>query len=61
LTLETARKVAGFTQAEAAYRLGVSIPTLRSWEKGKAEPRVSQIKRICDLYGVQFDSIFFNY
>lgn len=45
-------QAAGLTQEEAARRLGVSLPTLKRWLAGKAVT-IDQLKRICDLIGVQ--------
>lgn len=36
--LRLARKHAGFTQTELAGRLGVSMSTVSSWERGDREP-----------------------
>lgn len=58
-TLEQARKYAGKTQSESAIVVGVDVGTIRSWEKGETEPKVSQAKKLCNFYGVDIDRINF--
>lgn len=59
MTLKAARVNAGFSQKEAAERLGVSNKTLCNWEKGSSFPDAQQIKAICELYQVSYDNIIF--
>ena len=59
ITLKAARVNKGYTQAVAADKIGVSLGTLKNWEKGKTFPREPQIKRLCEIYGVKYDNIFF--
>ena len=59
MTLKAARVNAGFSQKEAAERLGVSNKTLCKWEKGISFPNAQQIKAICELYQVSYDNIIF--
>ena len=59
MTLEAARVNAGYTQKEAAERLGVSNSTVCAWENGKSFPRADQIENICVLYGVPYDCLNF--
>ncbi len=59
ITLAAARVNAGFTQDEAAKRLGVNTGTLRNYEKGTAFPDVPMIKKIEDLYQVSYDNLVF--
>lgn len=59
ITLKAARVNAGFTQKEAANKLGVSQSTLSSYEKGRSFPDVPQIKAIEDLYGVSYSDLIF--
>ena len=59
ITLEAARVNAGYTQKEAAKRLGISNCTLLHWEKGISMPKANQIVAICDLYGVPYDMLIF--
>lgn len=59
LTLKAARVNAGLTQAEAAKKIGVSDATLLNYEKGRAFPDVRVLKRIEDVYGVEYKNIIF--
>lgn len=59
LTLKAARVNAGFTQKEAAEKLGISNVTLCNWEKGVSFPDAQQIQKICELYGVSYDNLIF--
>ena len=59
LTLKGARVNAGLTQKEAGEKLGVTSVTLSNWEKGKTFPKVDQIFRLADLYGVSVNDFIF--
>lgn len=59
LTLKAARVNAGYTQKEAAEKLGVSNVTLCNWEKGVSYPDIQQVQAICELYGVSYDNLIF--
>ena len=59
ITLRAARVNAGFTQKDAANRLCVSVSTLKNWESGKTFPTQPHIMKICALYGIEYDNIFF--
>lgn len=52
--MKKARKKAGFTQESAAEQLGVSVEAVRSWEQGKSEPQVSNLRAAGRLYGISF-------
>ena len=43
------RKKHGITQEDLAVALSVSLPTIARWEQGKTEPKMSDIKKICDV------------
>lgn len=59
ITLKAARVNAGYSQKEAALKLGVSNSTLVSWEKGISMPKANHIDAICDLYKVTYDMLIF--
>ena len=59
ITLEAARVNAGYSQKEAAEKLGVSNTTLLRWEKGVSMPKANQIIAICDLYRIPYDMLIF--
>lgn len=60
MTLEAARRNVKLTQKEAAKQLGISNKTLGNWENGVTSPDASMIAKICKLYGVAYDNIFFE-
>lgn len=59
ITLAAARLNAGYTQREAAKKLGISPKTLWKWENGKSQPKPNNIDAICDLYNVNYDMLIF--
>ena len=60
ITLQAARVNAGLTQQEAADEIGVGVSTLKNWECGKSFPNQPKIERLCEVYGVTYDQIFFG-
>lgn len=46
-----ARKAAGLTQAQAAERLGASLPTVKSWERGLRGAPAADRERIAARWG----------
>lgn len=60
ITLAAARVNKGIKQAEVAKMLGIMPQTLRNWEKGKTFPKASQLTKLCEIYGVTTDRIFFG-
>lgn len=59
MTLAAARVNKGYTQADAAKKLDISVSTLKNWEKGCHFPKQPQIERICELYELVYDDIIF--
>jgi len=59
ITLKAARVNANLSQSEAAGRIGVAVSTLRNWESGKTFPNQPKIEKICEVYGISFDVLFF--
>lgn len=60
ITLKAARVNAGLTQKAAAHALGVSNATIVNWEQGKSSPKQTNLSRLCALYGVPYDDLFFD-
>lgn len=60
ITLKAARVNANLSQAEAAAKIGVAVSTLKNWETGKTFPTQPKIERLCDVYGISFDVLFFG-
>lgn len=59
ITLKALRTNANLKQAEAADKIGISIATLRNYESGRTLPRQGIIERICKVYNVSYDDIYF--
>lgn len=59
MTLAAARVNKGYTQADAAEKLKISVSTLKNWEKGCSFPKQPQIEKLCDLYELVYDDIIF--
>lgn len=55
--LAAARTNAGFTQTEAARRLGVDQSAVSYWESGKNIPRASMLVKMADLYCCSIDRL----
>ena len=53
--LSDIRKDHGETQADLAARLGVSLPTVRSWEQEKSSPGHEMLVSICKIYRISSD------
>ena len=58
--LRAARVNANLKQTDAALEVGVSVSTIRNWEKGRSFPNEPKIRKLCKLYGVDFDQIDFE-
>ncbi len=59
ITLRAARVNAGYTQMEAANKIGVSKESISNWERGKSYPDVPQLKKIEELYKVDYKDLIF--
>ena len=59
ITLKAARVNSGLTQKEAAKRLNISVKTLQNYEHRNSFPNVAVIKKIEDLYGLDYNNIIF--
>ena len=47
------RTEAGLNQADVAQRMGVSAPSVSSWENGRARPKRGRMAKLADILGVQ--------
>lgn len=56
-TIEELRKARGWTQLELANKLGMTPSTIYNWERGKFEPRATQLRQLARLFGVSMDEI----
>ena len=52
---KTARKMNKLKLKEAAVKLGISQPTLSSWESGRKSPTLDGLENMANLYGVTTD------
>ena len=59
ISLKAARVNANLSQQAAADLIGVAVSTLRNWETGRTFPTKPKIDRICEVYGISFDVLFF--
>ena len=59
ITLKDARVNQNMTQAEAAKALKISLASLQNYEAGRRFPNVEVIKRIEDVYGVEYKELIF--
>lgn len=59
MTLKAARSNIGLTQKTAAQIIGISEFTLSNYERGLSFPDVPIIKKIEDLYGIEYKDIIF--
>lgn len=57
MNFASARLTAGFTQKEAAARLGVDQSAVSFWESGKKTPRGALLPSIARLYGCTVDDL----
>lgn len=60
ITLKSARVNAGYTQTEAAKKIGISPDTLSKYERGLSYPDVPVLKRIEEVYGIPYSELRFN-
>lgn len=58
ISLKAARVNANMTQREWAESLNVNVDTVLNWEKGKSEPRLSELRKMSELSGIPMDYIF---
>ena len=59
ITLKAARVNQNMTQAEAAKALKISLASLQNYEAGRRFPNVEVIKRIEDVYAVEYKELIF--
>lgn len=52
MTYREARKRAGLTLEAVAEQLGVTKAAISLWETGKGNPRLKNLKKLANLYGM---------
>lgn len=60
ITLEAARRNAGYSQSKAAKLLGVHPQTLASWEKDSSKLSYIEAKKLGNIYNIDPDLLFFG-
>ena len=55
--LREARLAAGYSQAELAGRVGVSLGTVKAWESGRRAPKPATQRRVADVLGLGFEDL----
>lgn len=60
ITLEAARRNAGYSQKEVAKRLGVHYQTISAWEKDSSKMPYSMVMKISQIYKIPKENIFFG-
>jgi len=60
ITLKAARVNAGLSGPEAAEKLGISLWTLRRYERQYRVPSWDVANRIPDVYGIPLDNIILS-
>jgi transcriptional regulator with XRE-family HTH domain len=56
-TIRELREERGWSQFELAIRAGVTPGTVGNWERGKTEPKASQLRQLADVFAVPMDVI----
>lgn len=59
-TIRELRESAGLTQLELAMSLGCTPSAVYNWERGRSEPRASQVRAMARLFRVSMDDIDFE-
>lgn len=57
-TFKSLRISNGYTQADVASKLGVTIPTVSVWERGLSSPSPRYIPQLAELFDVPKKEIF---
>nr|WP_314099848.1 helix-turn-helix transcriptional regulator [uncultured Lachnoanaerobaculum sp.] len=60
ITLEAARKNAGYTQKEVAEKIGIHNQTVSKYENDSSKIPFDLMEKLCNLYGVTKDEVFFG-
>ncbi len=59
-TIRELREDAGLTQLQLANKIGVTPSAVYNWERGRNEPKASQLRTMARLFGVSMDMIDFE-
>ena len=61
ITLKAARVNAGLTLQQAAEKTGFNAVSIGYWENNQHEPRLSKIRKLCEVYGIGLDQVDLSY
>ncbi len=56
-TIRQLREAKGWTQLQLANKAGVTPSTIYNWERGRFEPKASQLRAVARALGVSSDDI----
>lgn len=59
ISLRAARTNKGLSQEEAARKIGVSVDTLSNYENGLTYPDIPILKKIEEIYEIEYKDIIF--
>lgn len=48
----------GVSQEELAFRVGVSVMTVRRWEHGRNGPEFDRLEKIAKAFGISLEELF---
>ena len=57
INLAICRKRIGISQHELAEKMGVTYQAISQYERGKREPKIEQVQRICEALGCTLDEM----
>jgi DNA-binding XRE family transcriptional regulator len=52
------RENVGYTQEGLAQRLGVSVSSVRRWERGEGEPSFQHVLQLCVALGCKLEDLY---
>ena len=52
IRLKELRAEKGITQKELAVELGTTDDSIYSWEKGRSQPSIDMIRKLCNFFNV---------
>lgn len=55
--LKAARIEAAMTQKQVAAMLNVVESCYANWEKGRTEPNIAMLRKLCDLFEISLDEL----
>ena len=59
-TIRQLREERGWTQFELAVKVGMTPATVYNWERGRYEPKASQLRTLARVFDVSMDDIDFE-